>query len=367
MKIPLAYFAARLFPRHAYACSVFSSAANNNFGHMATSTTPKWRLCAGVVVFNSKNQILIGERLGRPNSWQTPQGGVDENESIAEAAARELFEEVGLKVDKHVILSNDPPQIKCKYSTAGSNSWLEKEGYLGQELNFIMMRCSDARLERDPGAVCILTGLNGESQEFTAVKWESLDWVVDNVWEQKRQPYEALREGASPLMKQWDEQCRNFKAAGKWSRDPAQCTGVVEALVSRGLTEEAATKSSQAPYVQEWEIQEDRREWMVTTFEEDGLTPRRKLLYPMGDFSEHFSESTLFGQDSSEVHRSCFYLASKIADDGISHVTVSKTPRGVEESHRYLKDGAMVLRRVFSRSATSKTVESIEFFRKVVD
>lgn len=297
------------------------------------------------------------------------QGGVDENESIAEAAIRELYEELGLEVDKHVILQpNDLPQIKCKYSTAGSNSWLQKEGYLGQELNFVIMRCSDPRLERDPSAVCILTGLSGESQEFTAVKWESLDWVVENVWEAKRQPYEALRECASPLMKQWEEQCRNFKAEGKWSRDSARCTGVVEALVSRGLSEEAATKSSQAPYVQVWESTEDGREWMVTTFEEDGTTPRRKLLYPMGDFSEHYSKSTLFGGDSSEVQRSCFYLGSKVADDGISHVTVSRTPRGgIEESHRYLKDGAMVLKRVFVRSATSEKVESIEIFRKVAE
>lgn len=295
-------------------------------------------------------------------------GGVDENESIAEAATRELYEEVGLKVDKHVILEpNDLSQIKCKYSTAGSNSWLEKEGYAGQELNFVIMRCSDPELERDPGAVCTLTGLNGESQEFTAVKWESLDWVVENVWKQKRQPYEALREGASPLMKEWDERCRSFKADGRWSRDSARCTGVVEALVSRGLSEEAATKSAEAPYVQVWEIAEDRREWMVTTFEEDGVTPRRKLLYPMGDFSERFSKSTLFGEGSSEVQRSCFYLASKFADDGISHVTVSTTPRGVEESHRYLKDGAMVLRRVFVRSATSEKVESTEIFRKVTE
>ena len=39
-----------------------------------TDTDGKWRLCAGVAVFNSKNEILIGERIGiTPCSWQAPQ------------------------------------------------------------------------------------------------------------------------------------------------------------------------------------------------------------------------------------------------------------------------------------------------------
>jgi len=39
-----------------------------------TDTDGKWRLCAGVAIFNSKNEILIGERIGiTPSTWQTPQ------------------------------------------------------------------------------------------------------------------------------------------------------------------------------------------------------------------------------------------------------------------------------------------------------
>jgi len=39
-----------------------------------TDTDGKWRLCAGVAIFNSKNEILIGERIGiTPCSWQAPQ------------------------------------------------------------------------------------------------------------------------------------------------------------------------------------------------------------------------------------------------------------------------------------------------------
>jgi len=39
-----------------------------------TDTDGKWRLCAGVAILNSNNEILIGERIGiTPCSWQAPQ------------------------------------------------------------------------------------------------------------------------------------------------------------------------------------------------------------------------------------------------------------------------------------------------------
>ena len=39
-----------------------------------TDIDGKWRLCAGVAIFNSNNEILIGERIGiTPTTWQAPQ------------------------------------------------------------------------------------------------------------------------------------------------------------------------------------------------------------------------------------------------------------------------------------------------------
>jgi putative (di)nucleoside polyphosphate hydrolase len=84
---------------------------------------------------------LIGERVGKPGSWQTPQGGVDGGETVREAAKRELYEEVGLQYGKHVLLESidDKVQcaIKCQYKTEGTGSWLEKAGFVGQELNWV--------------------------------------------------------------------------------------------------------------------------------------------------------------------------------------------------------------------------------------
>ena len=93
-------------------------------------------------------------------------------ESAIDAAIRELYEEVGLEVGKHVIhdAEADSVMIKCKYETEGTGSWLEKEGFAGQELNWVVFRCTDSELEQNPSLVCNMSGLNGEPQEFTSIR-----------------------------------------------------------------------------------------------------------------------------------------------------------------------------------------------------
>ncbi len=42
----------------------------------------KYRKCVGMMILNTKNQILVGKRLDNPSGyWQMPQGGIDENEN----------------------------------------------------------------------------------------------------------------------------------------------------------------------------------------------------------------------------------------------------------------------------------------------
>eukprot|EP00585_Thalassiosira_rotula_P008422 CAMPEP_0196157414 /NCGR_PEP_ID=MMETSP0910-20130528/43988_1 /TAXON_ID=49265 /ORGANISM="Thalassiosira rotula, Strain GSO102" /LENGTH=349 /DNA_ID=CAMNT_0041422085 /DNA_START=122 /DNA_END=1171 /DNA_ORIENTATION=- len=326
----------------------------------------KWRSCAGAAVFNSKNEILIGERMGKPGSWQTPQGGVDDGgETTTEAAIRELYEEVGLEDGKHVRLEKMDGEISpitCQYKTEGTGSWLEKEGFAGQELSWTIFRCSDSNLERDPSLVCNLSGLNGEKPEFTAVKWEKLDWVVDNVWEKKARPYQVLREACVPIMKRWEERCADLDLSGRWSRDSDRGVGVAEGLVARGLTKDTALAKATEPYIQHWKRHVTECEWVVTTYDADGIKPRRELHYPIGDFVETYEgTATLFG-DGGVIHRSCFYLAEKDADDEVSHVTISETPRGREESSRYLKNGELFLRRSFLGPGKTDQVVSTEVF-----
>ena len=58
-----------------------------------------WRLSVGIVLFNSKKNIFMGERIDNKGAWQMPQGGVkrNKNECLLNAAKRELYEETGVK------------------------------------------------------------------------------------------------------------------------------------------------------------------------------------------------------------------------------------------------------------------------------
>ena len=181
-------------------------------------TNEKWRLCVAAAVLRpSDNALLIGERFGVPGSWQCPQGGVDDKdpesddekrrskaETLREAAARELYEEMGLKLGEHVnYVYGDQVDISdeanvgpapFRYTTKGTGSWLEKQGFAGQELHWVLFECISEECAKDPNAVCDLNGLNGERQEFTDVKWSDVKTAVADVWENKRAPYESLAE-----------------------------------------------------------------------------------------------------------------------------------------------------------------------------
>lgn len=54
-----------------------------------------YRPNVGIVLCNKNGQVLWARRYGQ-NSWQFPQGGINDGESVEQAMYRELYEEVGL-------------------------------------------------------------------------------------------------------------------------------------------------------------------------------------------------------------------------------------------------------------------------------
>ena len=61
-----------------------------------------WRLGVGIILINQDNKIFMGERIDNKGACQMPQGGVNVaiNESLDNAAKRELYEETGVKTAK---------------------------------------------------------------------------------------------------------------------------------------------------------------------------------------------------------------------------------------------------------------------------
>ena len=135
---------------------------------------------------------------------------------------------------------------------------------------------------------------------------------------------------------------------GKWSRNAFYNQGVVQALQARGLKRHDAEQQAERSYIQSWSwqrVSEHEINWTVTTFDVDGITPRRTLEYQMGAWQEEYQENAvLFGRSSSNggttlKRRTTFVAEPDASPSQIAHVTVTDGPNGVEESRRYLKEG----------------------------
>lgn len=140
-----------------------------------------YRSCVGVALFNKEGKVFIGERVDTPGSWQMPQGGIDEGETILVAAARELYEETGvthadlLSVMKEKIRYDIPADVLERLHKV----W--DKPYIGQEQTWVAMRYEGADEEIDLAA--------HDQVEFSQWKWESLERVPDLIVPFKRDVY----------------------------------------------------------------------------------------------------------------------------------------------------------------------------------
>ena len=69
---------------------------------MIDNTTLPHRIGVGIILLNDENKVFVGKRIDNQegNYWQMPQGGIDKNEDLLQAAKRELEEETGVKTVK---------------------------------------------------------------------------------------------------------------------------------------------------------------------------------------------------------------------------------------------------------------------------
>jgi putative (di)nucleoside polyphosphate hydrolase len=82
----------------------------------------KYRRSVGVMLLNRQGEVFVARRIDMPTlpAWQMPQGGIDRGETPAEAALRELKEEIG--TDRAEILDESrawlkyelPAELACK-------------------------------------------------------------------------------------------------------------------------------------------------------------------------------------------------------------------------------------------------------------
>lgn len=100
-----------------------------------TNFPSQHRPCVSVVLMNPEGRILLVHKPRKRDAWQFPQGGIEEGESLQEAASRELREETGIEVATDDFTMTD---IHYQYDYPASFMKWEKPKYAGQHLTFIV-------------------------------------------------------------------------------------------------------------------------------------------------------------------------------------------------------------------------------------
>jgi putative (di)nucleoside polyphosphate hydrolase len=151
-----------------------------------------YRRGVGVVLVNRAGLVFVGLRIDQTTeSWQMPQGGVDDGEEPREAALRELAEETGC--DKAEIIAESAGWIAYDLPPALADSvW--KARFRGQEQKWYVCRFTGETEDID------VTGV--EHPEFSAWKWAAPDEALRLIVPFKRELYmrvfEELREHIRP-------------------------------------------------------------------------------------------------------------------------------------------------------------------------
>jgi NTP pyrophosphohydrolases including oxidative damage repair enzymes len=156
-----------------------------------------YRPNVGIIICNRHGQVLWARRFGQ-NSWQFPQGGINNNETPEQAMFRELKEEVGLSSNDVKILAVTSGWLRYKLPKRMIR-WENEPICIGQKQKWFLLE-----LVSDISSINLELTL---TPEFDDWRWVSYWYPVRQVIAFKRDVYrKAMKEFSSTVFSIQNEQ-----------------------------------------------------------------------------------------------------------------------------------------------------------------
>lgn len=169
-----------------------------------------YRANVGIVITNNKQQILLAKRY-QQDSWQLPQGGIDENETELEALFRELYEEVGLSAEHVEVIAKTPKWLRYDLPDYHIRR-KQKPLCIGQKQVWFLLKltCDESNIKLDTHS----------DIEFDDWEWVDYWHPIEEVIDFKKTIYEDMLKALAPVV--FDNQ---HKIPSQYSR-PLKCVAI---------------------------------------------------------------------------------------------------------------------------------------------
>ena len=135
------------------------------------------------MLVNRQGKVFVARRLdGSSDTWQMPQGGIDEGEAAEDAALRELTEETGIAADRVVVIGRSLAEHVYDLPD-GLIGRLWGGRYRGQRQSWFCLRFLGEDAEVD---------IETEHPEFAEWRWADADELPELAVPFKRALYRAV-------------------------------------------------------------------------------------------------------------------------------------------------------------------------------
>ncbi|MDD3668983.1 MAG: RNA pyrophosphohydrolase [Alphaproteobacteria bacterium] len=150
-------------------------------------TAKKYRPNVGLMISNRAGQVLMCERVDTPGAFQMPQGGIDAGETPAQAAWRELHEEVGLTRSEVRLIAESGKWRRYDFVGAGQHHL----GWAGQTQKWFLFLLTDDAAPIDFHRQA--------AAEFQSHQWMTPAQAIRAIWEIRRPIYRAVFDEFKPF------------------------------------------------------------------------------------------------------------------------------------------------------------------------